>query len=209
LFGDDEARPRSRKDAARRLVLLTLSIGMVVVGMTGCAGPQTTPGSAASPLPVNTTTASPSPVRVSAPLVSPSGQASTSATPHVQVTPTQIELAVASATVDGKQADVVTVNGWTAYRFEKDGSNPPQATCYHACAEMWPPAVTDGTSIKVSGINRSLVGTVVRKDGYVQVTLGGWPLYRFKGDKARGQTKGHGVAGDWSTIRPNAVAVNR
>ncbi len=38
---------------------------------------------------------------------------------------------------------------------------------------------------------------MVRADGSTQVTLNGWPLYRFARDTAPGDTKGEGVGGTW------------
>jgi predicted lipoprotein with Yx(FWY)xxD motif len=53
----------------------------------------------------------------------------------------------------------------------------------------------------VSGVEASLVGTVTREDGTRQVTLNGWPLYRF-GKDTPGAAKGEGVGGTWHAIAP-------
>ncbi|WP_235039295.1 COG4315 family predicted lipoprotein [Kibdelosporangium aridum] len=39
------------------------------------------------------------------------------------------------------------------------------------------------------------VGTVRRDDGSLQLTVGGWPVYRFNKDKKPGDTFGQGVGG--------------
>ena len=42
-----------------------------------------------------------------------------------------------------------------------------------------------------------------RADGSWQLTLHGWPVYRFAGDAKPGQWKGEGVGGTWHTIKRN------
>lgn len=131
------------------------------------------------------------------------------AVPTPTVTPGPIRLAVRRTTVKGQETDIVTVNGWTAYRFEVDENKPPTVNCSFDCLVTWPPALTDGSALEVSGIDRRLVGTVGRKDGdgYVQVTLDGWPLYRFAEDKVPTDAKGEGVGGNWSVVKPDGKPV--
>ena len=43
---------------------------------------------------------------------------------------------------------------------------------------------------------------VVRSDGDVQATLGGWPLYVFIKDKKPGDVFGEGVKGTWHVLNP-------
>ncbi|WP_432947727.1 hypothetical protein ACQPXM_11705 [Kribbella sp. CA-253562] len=180
------------------MLSLTALIGAAVVAAAGCGGSQGITDRTVSPT-VDTSGTS------TVPLVRPTVSASSAN--HVQVTPAPIKLGVSSAVVDGTRVEVVTINGWTAYRFEKDSGDPSESTCYFDCVAAWPPAVTDGTKPQVTGIDPKLVGSVVRNDGYVQVTLGGWPLYRFAGDQSRSDTKGEGVSGLWSAIRPDGRPV--
>jgi predicted lipoprotein with Yx(FWY)xxD motif len=97
---------------------------------------------------------------------------------------------------------VVTSGGATLYRFDKDTPKPAKATCNGACAQTWPPVLSNGGTPKVSGVDATLVGTVVRDDGSQQVTLNGWPLYTFAKDEP-GATRGEGVGGTWHAIAPN------
>jgi predicted lipoprotein with Yx(FWY)xxD motif len=99
---------------------------------------------------------------------------------------------------------VVDGSGRTLYRFDKDSASPPTSNCTGACAQLWPPILV-GTQITLSGINRSLLGTIKRSDGAVQLTLNGWPLYRYAGDSAPGQTNGEGVGGVWFAVRPTGA----
>ncbi|MBC8093129.1 MAG: hypothetical protein H7Y15_14560, partial [Pseudonocardia sp.] len=41
-----------------------------------------------------------------------------------------------------------------------------------------------------------------RPDGGVQLTLGGWPVYRYAADPAPGATDGNGVGEKWFAINP-------
>ncbi|MGW2255996.1 hypothetical protein ACWCXH_38515 [Kitasatospora sp. NPDC001660] len=91
--------------------------------------------------------------------------------------------------------------GRTLYRFDKDTAKPSASTCTDACATKWPP-LTAQDSVQVTGVDSALVGSVTRPDGTKQVTLNGWPLYRFAGDTAAGQTNGQGVGGTWFASTP-------
>ena len=44
--------------------------------------------------------------------------------------------------------------------------------------------------------------TVKRADGKLQLTIGGWPVYRYSGDKAAGDTTGQGVGKVWFAVTP-------
>jgi predicted lipoprotein with Yx(FWY)xxD motif len=93
--------------------------------------------------------------------------------------------------------------GFTLYRFDKDTANPSKSNCDGACATTWPPVVVrPGSKIFVDGVPVSQVGIVRRTDGNLQVTIGGWPVYRFSKDTAPGQTNGEGVGGTWFAVSP-------
>lgn len=104
--------------------------------------------------------------------------------------------------------DPVVLNGagFTLYRFDKDTPNPSKSNCTGACAATWPPVlVQPGGKIFVDGVSTSDVGTVRRADGTLQVTIGGWPVYRFSKDTAPGQTNGQGVGGTWYGVTPTGT----
>ncbi|MFC8123932.1 hypothetical protein [Streptomyces sp. NPDC057302] len=99
---------------------------------------------------------------------------------------------------------VVNGSGFTLYRFDKDTASPSRSTCNDACATTWPPVLVDsGSKIFVDGVNASDVGVVRRDDGTRQVTVGGWPVYRFSKDLKPGDTNGQGVGGTWFGVRPD------
>lgn len=98
--------------------------------------------------------------------------------------------------------------GFTLYRFDKDSPRPTESNCDGKCARTWPPVlVHTGTRIFVDGVHTNQIGIVKRHDGTRQVTIGGWPVYRFSGDKAPGQTNGEGVGGTWFAVSPTGGKV--
>ena len=102
-----------------------------------------------------------------------------------------------------RMGSVVTdQDGFILYRFDKDTNDPAASNCVDKCAEVWPPALTDGNP-QLKGVSDDLIGTITRQDGTRQITLDGWPLYRYIGDKKAGQWKGQGVGGTWFVISPN------
>ncbi|MGK5632067.1 hypothetical protein, partial [Streptomyces sp. URMC 123] len=104
--------------------------------------------------------------------------------------------------------DPVVVNGagFTLYRFDKDTARPSVSNCSGECATTWPPVlIAPGGKIFVEGVERSSIGVIKRSDGTHQVTIGGWPVYRFSKDTAPGDTKGQGVGGTWFGVRPDGT----
>lgn len=99
--------------------------------------------------------------------------------------------------------EVVTDSeGFTFYRFDKDTATPPKSNCEGACAKTWP--VVSATGAKApAGVDPSLLGTVTRKDGVKQLTIAGWPMYRYAQDTAPGDTNGQGVAETWFAAAPD------
>lgn len=71
--------------------------------------------------------------------------------------------------------------GKALYVFEADKRSTSR--CYGACARAWPPLLTNGTPVGGSGIDRMRLGTTKRRDGTVQVTYSGHPLYTYSADK--------------------------
>ncbi|MET9960705.1 SCO0930 family lipoprotein [Streptomyces sp. NPDC006326] len=89
--------------------------------------------------------------------------------------------------------------GMTLYRFDKDTAQPPKSTCDGDCATAWPPVPADDASAS-GGIDAGLLGSVARSDGSKQLTLGGWPVYRYAKDTKAGEAKGEGVGGTWHAL---------
>ncbi|WP_327351528.1 hypothetical protein [Streptomyces sp. NBC_01304] len=99
---------------------------------------------------------------------------------------------------------VVNGAGFTLYRFDKDTASPSKSNCSGACATTWPPVLVDPRGkIFVDGVQPSAVGVITRDDGTHQVTIGGWPVYRFSKDTKPGDTNGQGVGGTWFGVTPD------
>ena len=101
---------------------------------------------------------------------------------------------------------VVDGTGFTLYRFDKDKPKPSKSNCNGACATQWPPVVVasaaEAKEVQLDGVDAGAVGTVKRADGKLQLTIGGWPVYRYSGDKAAGDTTGQGVGKVWFAVTP-------
>ncbi|MGW6919660.1 SCO0930 family lipoprotein [Kitasatospora sp. NPDC054939] len=103
---------------------------------------------------------------------------------------------------DAKLGPVVTdAAGFTLYRFDNDTASPSTSACSGDCAKAWPPVPTAGTT--AGTVEASKVGSLKRADGPEQVTVAGWPVYRFAKDTAPGQTNGQGVGGTWFAVAPD------
>ena len=129
----------------------------------------------------------------------PNAAPSTSAAP---VAPVKLTEQLNAKTIKKMGKVVTDQNGWVLYRFDADTAKPSKSNCEDKCAKIWPPAITDGNPV-LNGVDASLVGTVTRGDGSMQITLNGWPLYRYIGDKAPGQWKGQNVGAKWFVSAPD------
>src|SRR6266403_2948738 len=110
-----------------------------------------------------------------------------------------------------KKTILVAGNGMTLYMFTADTAgtslctNDPQ---YH-CSKAWPALLTTGAPHAGAGAKASLLGTVKRSDGGVQVTYRRHPLYFFrggqglgKGDTKPGQIRGQAAVDLWWVLSP-------
>ncbi|WP_433573072.1 SCO0930 family lipoprotein [Streptomyces sp. CA-251247] len=105
---------------------------------------------------------------------------------------------------DSKQLGKVVTDsaGLTLYRFDKDTASPPKSSCEGECAKTWPVVAAGGASA-APGIDAALIGEVTRSDGSKQLTIGGWPMYRYAKDTKAGDAKGQGVGGTWYASAPD------
>ncbi|MCX5588008.1 SCO0930 family lipoprotein [Streptomyces erythrochromogenes] len=108
-----------------------------------------------------------------------------------------------AASVTEQLGSVLTDSaGLTLYRFDKDTAKPPKSNCEGDCAKTWP-VVAAGDVTAASGMDPSLLGEVVRSDGTKQLTVAGWPAYRFNKDAKPGDINGQGVGGVWFAFGPD------
>jgi predicted lipoprotein with Yx(FWY)xxD motif len=105
---------------------------------------------------------------------------------------------------------LVDSKGITLYDFVQDKGT--KSTCYGACAALWPPLITKGKPIAGPGVRASLLGTTKRKDGKLEVTYNGHPLYYFVTDRKPGQTTGQGInqfGAPWWVLSPAGKEIHR
>lgn len=81
----------------------------------------------------------------------------------------------------------------TVYTFDVDTGR--ESRCYDGCAQAWPPVLVDANTPV-----REPVSTTVRRDGKIQLSLNGHPLYYFVGDQEAGDVNGDGLDGVWHII---------
>jgi predicted lipoprotein with Yx(FWY)xxD motif len=111
---------------------------------------------------------------------------------------------VSAAKVGDLGTILVDSEGRTLYDFHKDKGS--QSACYGACAGAWPPLLTKGNPQAQGPANRSMLGTTKRKDGTLQVTYNGWPLYTYVGDQNPGEANGNDIdqfGAEWYALQPN------
>jgi predicted lipoprotein with Yx(FWY)xxD motif len=105
---------------------------------------------------------------------------------------------------------LATRAGMTLYLFRVDKSG--KSACYGQCATYWPPLLKKGALTAGTGVRAKLLGTTKRKNGTLQVTYAGHPLYRFKLDKKVGQVAGQGqdfFGGKWYVMSSAGRAITR
>jgi predicted lipoprotein with Yx(FWY)xxD motif len=93
------------------------------------------------------------------------------------------------------------------YYFDKEKSS--KSECYGACADAWPPVLTDGEPQAAGGAKANLLGTTERTDGTTQVTYDGRPLYYYA-HEGPGQVLCHNVdefGGLWLAVQGNGQPV--
>ena len=81
-------------------------------------------------------------------------------------------------------------NKQAIYIFENDPNG--ESVCYGDCAEAWPPVLTTGEPEAKNGVNEGLLGTTERRDGKLQVTYAGKPLYYYA-HEGPGEVRCHDV----------------
>jgi predicted lipoprotein with Yx(FWY)xxD motif len=104
---------------------------------------------------------------------------------------------------------LVGASGRTLYHDSSEQRN--HIACTGSCAIKWPPLVIAGDAKPIAGpgVTASLLGTVKRPDGRLQITYRGMPLYLFSGDTKAREVNGQGAGGIWHAITPSGTAVTR
>jgi predicted lipoprotein with Yx(FWY)xxD motif len=105
---------------------------------------------------------------------------------------------------------IANTHGHTLYMFRADHGT--KSACYGQCAKYWPPLTTTGKPVAAAGVKAALLGTARRKDGTLQVTYKGHPLYTFLKDTKPGQTRGEGskaFGAGWYALRASGAVIDK
>jgi len=116
---------------------------------------------------------------------------------------------------EGLGTFLTDASGRSLYLFEADtaaaGGRQRASTCYDECAQAWPPLLVQGEPVPANpAVRAQLLGTVQRRDGAMQVTYNGWPLYYYARDQNPGDTNGQdveGFGGEWYLVTPEGHPV--
>ena len=90
--------------------------------------------------------------------------------------------------------------GLTLYYYTEDKPGSGKSACAGGCASAWPPLaapVRAPAGFRLPGP----LGTITRPGGLRTITINGYPIYRYAGDKAPGQAAGNGIEGAWHVIK--------
>ena len=93
--------------------------------------------------------------------------------------------------------------GLTLYYYGEDKPHSGKSACTGVCATAWPPLAAPVKAPAGARLPGRL-GVITRPNGVKQVTLNGYPLYFYVGDKAPGQATGNGISGSWHVIKIKA-----
>ncbi|HJZ61685.1 MAG TPA: hypothetical protein VKD47_05925 [Miltoncostaeaceae bacterium] len=105
---------------------------------------------------------------------------------------------------------LVDAHGKTLYVWAHDKTST--STCNGPCAQFWPPLISRGKASPLAGVQAKLLGTSRRRDGRLQITYAGHPLYYFANDTRPGQTNGEGLTGfggRWDPVATTGKAVRQ
>jgi predicted lipoprotein with Yx(FWY)xxD motif len=112
---------------------------------------------------------------------------------------------IGATEISGLGEVLVDSEGMTVYLFTPDKGTT--STCYGECEKEWPPVVASGKPTAGEGAMSAALGTTKRKDGTMQVTYEGHPLYTFADDDKPGEANGQEDDGVWFVLDESGEAV--
>jgi len=88
---------------------------------------------------------------------------------------------------------VISSRGFAVYTLSGDSRQHPECTRVNGCFTFWPPVtIASGHKVTRAAAIKGTIGTW-RRNGFVQLTLAGHPLYTFSGDSRKNTAKGEGI----------------
>jgi predicted lipoprotein with Yx(FWY)xxD motif len=99
---------------------------------------------------------------------------------------------------------VVSLRGRAIYDLTGDSKNHPKCTKAKGCFQFWPPVTVSSAKrlTKAPGVNGKL--GVWHRNGFLQLTLAGHPLYTYAGDSQKHVATGEGIqsfGGTWHVLK--------
>jgi predicted lipoprotein with Yx(FWY)xxD motif len=102
---------------------------------------------------------------------------------------------------------VITGKGRAVYTLSGDSTRHPKCTKADGCFSFWPPiTVSSAKGLSKAAQIKGKLGTF-KRNGFIQVTLGGHPLYTFSNDHRKRNATGEGVnafGGIWHVVKDAA-----
>jgi predicted lipoprotein with Yx(FWY)xxD motif len=99
---------------------------------------------------------------------------------------------------------VVNSAGRAVYWLSGDSKSHPECTKASGCFSIWPPVKVASTRSLSKGPGVSGTLGTWKRNGFIQVTLSGHPLYTYLGDTSKDKATGQGVksfGGTWSVVK--------
>jgi predicted lipoprotein with Yx(FWY)xxD motif len=102
---------------------------------------------------------------------------------------------------------LTTSSGYTLYVRLGDGFR--HSGCYGLCLRAFPPELTNGAPQATAGILAADLGVLTANNGWEQVSYGGHPLYRYRGDVKPGEISAQGKGKIWYVIGINGLPITK
>ncbi len=104
---------------------------------------------------------------------------------------------------------IVDGHSYALYGFTRD-PRYGKSRCYGGCAVAWPPLIVGAKPKAAAGARAGQIGTTRRRDGRLQATYGGYPLYYYVGERRPFQIFCQNVfqyGGLWLVVGPSGRLV--
>jgi len=133
------------------------------------------------------------------------GNQATQAAPATPASPSSVLTAALKTETTRAGRVLASSRGLTLYYYGEDKPGSGKSVCTGGCATAWPPLVAPvkaPAGVRLPGP----LGMITRPGGVRQVTLNGYPVYLYAGDKAPGQAAGNGIEGAWHVVKIHTAA---
>jgi len=119
-----------------------------------------------------------------------------------------------NAASNSKLGERVVMNGQGLTLYALSPETASHRLCKSSeCLGFWPPLTVPSrkTKLKAGPGVQGRLGVLRRSNGLLQVSLRGLPLYRFAGDRGKGEANGQGIksfGGTWHAVSASASSAS-